>query len=338
MHQWAITTAALTQKLTDGNRMNRWLLLGASILSVVLLGGTLFYVTRSPAPLVDDTSTVPVVRDEPVRFLLVGDIMFDRYIRKRAEDIGYAAIIEGVAPLLRAHDAVIGNLEGPVVPYRSVSKDTVSGEPNNMRFVFAHTLPSLLAEFNFAAVSIGNNHIRDFGDEGLITTRIFLSEAGLRYFGDPIEPAKSETLSIGGRTVSFIAYNQFMGQGLPETVAAIESAASTSDVVVVFPHWGEEYEPAPTQKQRELAHAFIDAGADLVAGAHSHVIGETEIYRGKRIYYSLGNFVFDQYFSPETMQRLALSVTVDASGELLFTEHFVDLLKDGTTVLTPTSS
>src|SRR5690606_33310167 len=71
-------------------------------------------------------------------------------------------------------------------------------------------------------------------------------------------------------------------------------------LIVVYPHWGEEYATTSSPRQQSLAHAFIDAGADAVIGSHPHVVQELELYNEKLIAYSLGNFVFDQYFSEET--------------------------------------
>ncbi len=78
--------------------------------------------------------------------------------------------------------------------------------------------------------------------------------------------------------------------------------------MTVFVHWGAEYTHVPSDRQRSLAHAFIDAGADLVIGAHPHVVQPVEIYNGKVIFYSLGNFVFDQNFSFATMHGLMVGV------------------------------
>lgn len=273
----------------------------------------------------------PAVEPLP-RILFVGDMMFDRYIRERAITVGYGAILKDVQPLLAAHDAVIGNLEGPVVKVPSISAGTRMGDENNMRFGFDERVPLLLKEFGVTAVSIGNNHIRDFGDEGLITTRILLSEAGLKYGGDPDDPSRPIEMMVRGHQVFVIAYNQFGGQTVDDVASAIAALNDTPATVVVFAHWGEEYETAPTPAQRAAARVFIDAGADLVVGAHSHVVGEMEIYKSRRIYYSLGNFVFDQYFSPDTMQGMALSVIIDPESDTLtFAETPVVLRKDGTT-------
>jgi len=84
-----------------------------------------------------------------------------------------------------------------------------------------------------------------------------------------------------------------------------------ADLIIVYPHWGTEYLTShPDKRQTDLAHQFIDSGADIIIGSHPHVIQPIEIYKEKPIFYSLGNFVFDQYFSKETMQGLMLKLDI----------------------------
>jgi poly-gamma-glutamate synthesis protein (capsule biosynthesis protein) len=108
-------------------------------------------------------------------------------------------------------------------------------------------------------------------------------------------------------------------------LADIKIADQNSDQVIIFSHWGNEYEQKPTDQDISLAHSFIDHGADLVIGAHPHVIQSKEIYQGKYIYYSLGNFVFDQYFDDEVRCGLVLSFDLDKTKIVKVKEEFVSL-------------
>jgi poly-gamma-glutamate synthesis protein (capsule biosynthesis protein) len=94
---------------------------------------------------------------------------------------------------------------------------------------------------------------------------------------------------------------------LKKDIAAAREAGA--DLVIVFPHWGVEYRAKPTAGQRNLAHLAIDAGADLVIGNHPHWVGGMELYKGKPIWYALGNFVFDQSWSEPTMEGITLELT-----------------------------
>ena len=91
----------------------------------------------------------------------------------------------------------------------------------------------------------------------------------------------------------------------------IVSRESQADIIIVYTHWGTEYKTESAENIKNLGRRFIDSGADMVIGTHPHVTQPMEEYKGKRIYYSLGNFIFDQYFSPETKKGLAAEVRID---------------------------
>lgn len=248
--------------------------------------------------------------ERPVRILFVGDMMFDRTIRTIAEAKGYEYPLSCVADYIDGFDVAVGNLEGPITPYPSTSRGTVPGDSNNMRFTFDSEVARALADAGFTAVSLGNNHIFDFGREGSASTVSALEAAGVVSFGVP-GGNQVATTSVAGRKLAFIAFNEFLGEANPERVITdIWKADKEADFVAVYAHWGTEY-AQENGYQRALAHRFIDAGADMVIGAHPHVIQGHEEYQGKHIYYSLGNFVFDQYWMEQVRTGLGVEVTLD---------------------------
>jgi poly-gamma-glutamate synthesis protein (capsule biosynthesis protein) len=110
-------------------------------------------------------------------------------------------------------------------------------------------------------------------------------------------------------------------------VADIRAAkAAGADVVIVYPHWGVEYHATPTAAQRALARAMIDAGADMIIGNHVHWAAAMEVYRGKPIWYGLGNFVFDQTWSEQTQQGLLLELTFDGKTLVQARIHPLEIL------------
>jgi poly-gamma-glutamate synthesis protein (capsule biosynthesis protein) len=127
-----------------------------------------------------------------------------------------------------------------------------------------------------------------------------------------------------------VNFNQFSVDAEHRALADIERLRPTVDVLFVYTHWGPEYAPA-TAEERRLAHLFIDRGADAVIGSHPHVVQEHETYRGKTIYYSLGNFVFDQYFNPETTHGLLVEAFIASDNALSFRDIPVALSPDGKT-------
>lgn len=314
------------------------------LLVVVLLGAGWFVLAGPPAGVDQALSSVPtgtiqpsstelpVEPKPPITMLFGGDLMFDRYIRTVAVRRGNSAVFsDDLRTLLAGQDLAVANLEGPITDQPSVSVASEMGEWNNYRFTFHPSWAETLRELRIGVVGLGNNHILNFGQEGLAQTRQYLEQAGIGYFGAP-DDERYLLRQAGGYRVALVGYNQFGTRKQQATLGNIGKAREdAADLVVVFAHWGEEYEPV-TEYQRTLAHAFIDAGADLVVGAHPHIVQEHEEYRGKRIYYSLGNFVFDQYFRPETKAGMLVQMTFD--GERLeFREIPLSLGTNGQTGL-----
>ncbi len=246
---------------------------------------------------------------EPVSLLFIGDIMLDRTIRKDGEVKGYANLFACLAEEFAKYDAVIGNLEGTVTDFVSVSRDTAYEAPESFRFTFDPVAVKALVDVGLLIVSIGNNHIRDFGDEGIAQTISYTQQFGLRTFGDPRPQGKKYTIeTIGDTRVAFVAYNQFFGNE-KQTLENLREVESRSDIQVIFSHWGDEYVLARTDT-KVFAHMLVDNGADLIIGTHPHVIQEREQYEGAWIYYSLGNFIFDQYWEEAVRNGLAVDVTI----------------------------
>jgi poly-gamma-glutamate capsule biosynthesis protein CapA/YwtB (metallophosphatase superfamily) len=111
----------------------------------------------------------------------------------------------------------------------------------------------------------------------------------------------------------------------PNLTTIIANAKKSVDILVVSFHWGNEYAPANSH-QEKLAHESVDAGADIVVGTHPHVMERVEIYNEKPIFYSLGNFIFDQYFSPHTMRGMVAHVSIDPVTKVITTNEEVSTL------------
>lgn len=268
---------------------------------------------------------------EPLRLFFAGDMMFDRFIRSRSERIGKFAVVENVAKELASVDIVVANLEGPITSNASRSVGSVVGESRHFSFTFDPEWANVLFDANIRIVNIGNNHILNFGESGLAETRKFLRDANVKFFGDPIdESLRAYRVEMRGKKIGFVNYNQFFPEGESRALADIASLRQDVDILFVYTHWGAEYVPA-TSDERRLARLFIDRGADAVIGSHPHVVQEKEIYRGKTIYYSLGNFVFDQYFSPEVRRGLLVEATILWDNAISFRDISIALSPDGKT-------
>jgi len=276
--------------------------------------------------------------EQVARIVFVGDIMLDRHVRRMIDAHGAQHVLGGVRELIEGGDFAAGNLEGPITDSASVSGGTKVGDTNNMRFTFPPTSASLLSSFGFDLVSIANNHMRDFGTSGVESTKRRLDAAGIAHIGDPngADPAML-VKNVNGIQVAFVAYNEFLGWEKEKTLQGIRDAKRDgADLVVVMTHWGEEYVAEPPERVRELFSLFKDAGANLVIGTHPHIIGIREDVGSMRVYYSLGNFVFDQYWNEEVRCGLAVTVTaIKKRGEvsLVYEETKIGMERDGKTVL-----
>lgn len=178
----------------------------------------------------------------------------------------------------------------------------------------------------FDWVSMANNHVGDAGPSGVLQSMGYLTKYGLLHGGAGANTAAAHTPSIvtvKGVKVALLSYDT-VAPGYNATATKAGSARMTAawlkkdifaaraagaQVVIVWPHWGVEYTAAPSTTQTTLAHAAIDAGADMVIGNHPHWAQAMEVYRGKPIWYALGNYTFDQTWSEPTMEGISLELT-----------------------------
>lgn len=303
-----------------------------TILWALVGGGAIVLLLVLPLP----TNEIPRIwiheeKVPEVTIMFGGDMQFDRYIRQVSERVGGDYIFSCIDHVLSKADAVVANLEGPVTHYSSVSQGTDTEDDDNYVFTFPLDTAPLLARHNVFIVNIGNNHILNFGSDGLKQTKEALTRADVAYFGAPDENTPLE-LSLADVALTFINFNEFLGADAGLVQKYIAEANAQNRVPVVYAHWGDEYAPV-TNRVRQLGRSFVDAGAALVVGSHPHIVQEVEQYSGTSIYYSLGNFIFDQYFSKEVTNGLLLSVTFTEDGVSSIQEVPIKLHTDGRTCI-----
>ncbi len=263
------------------------------------------------------------------KILFVGDMSFDRWIRQVSDKKGSDFIFSCIDPLLKNADFAIGNLEGPITNNPSISEKSVIGSPANYILTFPTTTAELLARHNFRAVNIGNNHIGTFGSEGLVSTHDYLNKANVGFFGGLIGDETIYRTEVNGIKLSFVSYNEFGGSN-PEIVAnSISKEKSAGRTVIVYAHWGDEYSEIITRIQN-VAKIFANSGADVIIGSHPHIVLPHEYINNTLVYYSLGNFIFDQYFNDRVSQGLAVILKI-SSDKIIAEEHPVKLKLSGQT-------
>ncbi len=287
-------------------------------------------------PKLSPTQT-PSPTPTPLKLLVGGDLMFDRHIRQHAAQQGNDFIFAKMKPLLTSVDAVLVNLEGPITDNPSRSLGSQVGSTNNFIFTFPVSLAQTLKAHNISIVNLGNNHILNFGQAGVTDTVRHLQAAEVAFFGyvspENTNVQPSLVTEIRDVKVGLVNYNQFAQQDKNQVVQLLKKLRPEVDLLLVYTHWDNEYQRLPAQVTVNLAHAFVEAGADMVIGSHPHVTQNREDYQGKIIYYSLGNFVFDQYFEPAVKRGMMLELTYDKETKnLSVIEHEIDLLATGQTV------
>lgn len=272
---------------------------------------------------------------EGVKLLFVGDMMFDRYIRQTIDKKGGDCVMSGVKEIFAGNDLIVGNLEGPITDKPSVSVDSEFGSRNNYIFTFNPKVTQILTTENIKLVNIGNNHISNFGNDGIRSTKEYLTESGVDYFGGPTVAEGGVVFKdIKGIKIAFVSYNQFVSNNKQKSLDDINAAKkSGAEFIIMYTHWDKEFLSEPQERTRILAHEFIDNGIDLIIGTHPHVVQSKEEYKGKMIYYSLGNFVFDQYFDPKTQEGLAVQVEISPNKKMQFKEYRVKMKNSGQTVV-----
>ena len=242
----------------------------------------------------------------PITFAAVGDVMLGSAFPDEAglpPDDG-ARLLEEVGPILRAADVAFGNLEGPLVDAGTSEKCARSKPGRCYAFRVPTRYGRYLAEAGFDVMSLANNHAGDFGEEGRASTRAVLGALGIRFAGAPGEVAH---LEVRGTRIALVAFSTSSAtndlRDVDEGVRVVKAAREGADLVVVsfhggaegadrqhVPPAGEEFLGEDRGDPRAFAHAVIDAGAHLVLGHGPHVIRGLELYRGRLVAYSLGNF------------------------------------------------
>ena len=244
---------------------------------------------------------------QPVTLLFAGDVYFSNYVQNAYNRAGgiSGVLDDGIRQEIADADIFMVNQEFPFTDRGEKVPD------KQFNFRVSPQWVSALKEMDVDLVTLANNHILDYGQQGLLDSCDTLNEAGIAYVGggkDLDEAKKLVTMEAGGRTIGFLGTSRVYmdgswaaGAGHPGVfstydpslaIEEIKKAKEQCDYLVVYVHWGIERNTEPESYQRSMGQAYIDAGADLVVGSHPHVLQPVETYKDKTIAYSLGNFVF----------------------------------------------
>ncbi|MEK7088841.1 MAG: CapA family protein [Patescibacteria group bacterium] len=289
---------------------------------------------------VKERTDMPIVYDQDFATLTFGgDIMLDRGVKNSVNKNfkgDYSALFEKLG-ILKKSDIVFANLEGPV---SNIGKDTRNLYSFRMD---PSTVPALKGA-GFSIISVANNHIGDWGQDAYIDTLKRLKENEILYTGGGMNEKEAEQPTVVEKYGMKIGYLGFSDVGPNFTKASgdkagllfannpqfdeiVKNASKQVDYLIVSFHFGEDYQTKHNARQEYLAHKAIDSGAKIIIGTHPHVIEDTEVYKNGFIAYSLGNFIFDQNFSKNTMEGMLLEIKLNKDGNMTIKKNIVKLNK-----------
>ncbi len=219
---------------------------------------------------------------------------FEEYVEK----YGYDYFLQNVKDIFENDDLTFVNLEGPLTTStqkREGRTYNFKGDPENV---------NILTDASVEVAGVANNHALDFGTRGLKETAQVLEDAGVGVCG--YNAVYTDT--VNGIRVTCMAVTEW-DYTVDDLDAMLKRQRADCDLLIVMIHWGEERVYSPTDSQIAYGRALVDAGADLVLGSHSHVVGGIECYNGKYIVYGLGNFCFGGNSNPSDKDAMIFQQT-----------------------------
>ena len=255
--------------------------------------------------------------------MATGDILLARYVEKRMRALNdYTYPFHNVAEVLRSGDLTFGNIETPVLKGYTTPNGSTTFRADAESITW-------LTFAGYDVVSVANNHTMNYRAPGLLQLIDALDANSIKHAGggtNIAEAHKPAVLDVKGRRIAILAYSDpsippggngeaaansagIASMDIDQVKKDVAEAKAQYSIVIVSMHAGIEYRTQPNQFQKDFAHAAVDAGASLVIGHHPHVVQPAERYKDGLILYSLGNFVFDQFFSDAVRDGVIAKIT-----------------------------
>lgn len=225
---------------------------------------------------------------------------------------------ENVKSVFEEDDLTIVNFEGTLT-------DSTTREDKQFAFKADKSYAKILTDGFVEAANLANNHSKDYGEQSYNDTMDALDEAGITNFGyDRVAIKKVKGIKVGLVGTYVLADGLGVKDSMEKNIQDLKDEGA--QVIIASFHWGEEKAEYPNDVQVELAHAAIDAGADLVLGHHPHVLQGIEQYKGKNIVYSLGNFCFGGNMYPSDMDTMIFQQTFTLKGGKLQEDNVTNII------------
>lgn len=293
------------------------LILGSSL--ILLFPHTLSYL--KPIVVIEEPA---IVKEEPpVTILYTGDIMLGRHVEVLMERHDPLYPFIGIQDVVASATIAVGNFEG------TVPEVHVPTPSRGMQFSIQDAYLDTLASIGFDVLSLANNHSSDLGRSAYINTKKHCVRLEIQCHGSGTGIGEDDIYiyeNEGTRVGMLFLHTLY---GLPEESVIqdrMEYLRDSSDIQVLYVHWGEEYALTHSKAQEDLARLFIAEGVDAIIGHHPHVVQDIVVYENVPIFYSLGNLIFDQYFSEDVQEGLLVYMKVSSSS-LSFTLHALSSIK-----------
>ncbi|MFZ5634306.1 MAG: CapA family protein [Bacillota bacterium] len=270
---------------------------------------------------------LPGEKQERIIISLVGDVLLAAGVGEAVAAYGPDYPWRDVAGVLRESDLAVANLEC------SISN---RGDPEKDKQFTFRASPRVLKGIVNAGVDVltlANNHVLDFGQAAMLDTINFIRENKIAFTGAGLNESEAATpvmLHKNGKKVAVLAFSRVIprsawiaGKNNPGLASGhnyrlmmdrVKAVEKDADITIVSIHWGNETDDFPDRKEVDLARMLVDAGADIVVGHHPHVLQGIEIYKGKVIAYSLGNFIFTISSIQKAREGAILQVTAGSDG------------------------
>jgi len=301
------------------NKLIKLLSLLAFFVVVLAVGFSLYRTTEFNFPVSSKNKSKAdlAIKNKSAKMLFVGDIMLDRHVGEKIKEEGFDYLFEGLKKdnfNFYGYDLISGNLEGAVTDGGNHYTPAQLYD-----FAFAPEVVNKLKNYNFTNFNLANNHLADQGERGIKETSANLDELKFYYYGCAdglVEDCSLAVRQVGDLKIGLAGFSMVYKKfDLAAASEKIKDLKDKVDLIIVNVHWGTEYSHIFNKIQQETAHQLIDAGADVIIGHHPHVVQGLELYKNKPIFYSLGNFIFDQYFSADTQEELAVEIDFKTDGQ-----------------------
>jgi poly-gamma-glutamate synthesis protein (capsule biosynthesis protein) len=268
-----------------------------------------------------------------------GDTCFAGKLEAIGKSKGYGYFFEALRSEISAADLSILNLETCI---------SLRGQPLPKEFTFRSS-PLVLEALKTAgveAVSLANNHSYDFGEDAFLDTLNYLKKEGIYYAGGGLnerEAFNPALIELESKRIAFFAFTDVLPYGFAakkdksgvasakdkrKVIETIKKWSPKVDLVIISLHWGKELSSLPEKNQIAFAHQLVDSGADIIFGKHPHVVQPVEVYKGKPIFYSLGNFIFSPGNASGTI-GVAAKVYTDLLGRPFYIKVLPFIIMSG---------